>query len=384
MRNIAQTLASTSRNPYVDFLRGISILLVLLLHFSLAYHLSDSVLGTIFSKKVIVSITRNGNYGVTMFFVISGFLITSKSIERYKQLGNLKAIEFYLMRFARIVPTLVLLLLILVGLSLTPLSIFHNSASANVSMFITVLSVLTFWHNVLMEQVGYFNYCINILWSLSVEEVFYFTFPLLCIVFKKEHFILPVWIALIVLGPIYRSFHTDDEIIALYGYWSCFDAITLGCCAALFAKKYTVSGIKGKFIGLLGAALIGITYFYTGIMDGIVFGVSLVAIGTAILLVQTYNRQPTKLFSSNLITKLVCWFGKNSYELYLFHIVILALMKTLVSRQQLGDYSKPLWLLVFLILSAILAQIISHFFSEPLNKKIRKLYAPLSLSPSQT
>jgi peptidoglycan/LPS O-acetylase OafA/YrhL len=365
-----------SRNLYVDFIRGISIILVLLLHFGLAYHLSDSILGTLFSKKVIRAITSNGNYGVTMFFVLSGFLITSKCIERYKGLGKIDSKAFYLMRFARIIPSLILILLILVLLSITPLDIFHNSKS--VSMVTTVISVLTFWHNVLMQKVGYFNYCINIIWSLSVEEVFYFTFPILCILFKKEKYIIPVWIAFIIFAPVYRSFHTDDEIIALYGYWSCFDGIGIGCCAALLAKRYTITRVKGKLLCFSGIALIAITYFYNNIMDNVVFGVSLVAIGTAIVLIQTYNRPAIPIFSKNIIAKIVCWFGKCSYELYLFHIVILALMKTVITREQLGQYSKVLWLLTFLLISALLAEIISRFYSEPLNKKLRKLYNPVN------
>lgn len=363
-----------SRNLYVDLLRGISIILVLLLHFALAYHLSDSILGTIFSKKIVSSILSNGNYGVTIFFVISGFLITSKSVERYKSLGNVNTLSFYLMRFARIVPSLVLVLSIIVILSFTPLTIFQNSKS--VSMFTTVISVLTFWHNVLMQQVGYFNYCINIFWSLSVEEVFYFTFPLLCLIFRKEKFIIPFWIVLIIIGPIYRSFHKDDEIIALYGYLSCFDAIALGCCAALFAKKYKIKGIKGKVLSIFAIALISITYLYSNIMDNVVIGVSLVAFGTAILLIQTYDKPAPKLLSKNIFTRIICWFGKYSYELYLFHIIILALMKTIVSREQLGQYTKVLWLFTFLICSAILSEVIARFYSEPLNKKLRGLYKP--------
>ncbi len=368
--------SSGSRNLYVDLIRGISIILVLLLHFALAYHLSDSILGTIFSKKAVSSIVSNGNYGVTMFFAISGFLITSKSVERYNGLGKVNALSFYLMRFARIVPSLVLVLAIIIGFSLIPIAIFQNSPSKNVSMFTTVLSVLTFWHNILMQKFGYFNYGINIFWSLSVEEVFYFTFPILCLIFRKEKYIIPIWIVFIIIGPIYRSYHTDDEIISLYDYWSCFDAIALGCCAALFAKKYTINGIKGKLLSVLAIALIAVTYCYCNIMDNVVFGVSLVALGTAILLIQTYNKQAGTLFSKNILAKIICWFGKCSYELYLFHIIILALMKTLVSRDQMGQYSKVLWLLAFLLVSALLAEIISRFYSEPLNKKLRKLYTP--------
>jgi peptidoglycan/LPS O-acetylase OafA/YrhL len=42
-------------------------------------------------------------------------------------------------------------------------------------MGLTVLSVVTFSHDLLMQQFGYSNYCLNVLWSLSVEEMFYFS-----------------------------------------------------------------------------------------------------------------------------------------------------------------------------------------------------------------
>lgn len=65
------------RNYKIDILRGISILLVLLHHFNIPYKLKDTWLGFDFLGEAFSTvIARNGNYGVTMFFVISGFLIT--------------------------------------------------------------------------------------------------------------------------------------------------------------------------------------------------------------------------------------------------------------------------------------------------------------------
>ncbi len=58
---------STTRSPRVDFLRGLSILAVLLLHFSLSYDLSDSPLSRVVPKSWIEAIAFNGNYGVTVF-----------------------------------------------------------------------------------------------------------------------------------------------------------------------------------------------------------------------------------------------------------------------------------------------------------------------------
>jgi peptidoglycan/LPS O-acetylase OafA/YrhL len=98
---------SNFRNQKIDFLRGIAIIAVLILHFNLSYHIGESALNKIFSVDFIKTIASNGNYGVTMFFVISGFLITSTSLERYGSLGKIDIIGFYIFRFARIMPCLV-------------------------------------------------------------------------------------------------------------------------------------------------------------------------------------------------------------------------------------------------------------------------------------
>ncbi len=230
------------RNKRIDFLRGIAILAVLVLHFNLSYHLDQSALTNIFSVNFLKTLTSNGNYGVTMFFVISGFLITSMSIKRYNELGKIGLREFYIFRFSRIIPCLLLAIIIISFFKLINIPIFQNNPHTT-SFFLAILSVLTFWHNYLMSKAGYFNYCLNIYWSLSVEEIFYVAFPIICIISKKLRFILPIWLCLIIAAPIYRSFYTQNEIIALYGYFSCFDAIAIGCCAAVIAKNIHFKGL---------------------------------------------------------------------------------------------------------------------------------------------
>lgn len=356
------------RSQKIDFLRGIAILLVLFLHFNLAYHLDQSILNRVFSVNFINAFFGNGNYGVTMFFVISGFLITSISLERYHGLRNINIGNFYFLRFARIMPCLLLALFIIVVLSFTTLSIFANKPQT-VSLFVTIISILTFWHNILMQKVGYFNYCLNIYWSLSVEEVFYLVFPLLCIAFKKTRYLCLFLIALIIVGPIYRSFYENNEIISLYGYFSCFDAIALGCCTAILAQKVQ---IDKKYIRLIKCAAwtLGIiVYFYNGIMQNVVFGVSLIAICTSILL---FSSQSYSTYSNDWFTRGVSWYGKNSYELYLFHIIILALMKQLIAPTALGDYGKLIWLLCFLSSSALIGNFITNYYSQPLNTRLRQ------------
>jgi len=363
---------SNYRNYKIDFLRGVAILLVLILHFNISYHLDQSALNHIFSTDFIKAISGNGNYGVTIFFVISGFLITSTSLERYGTLGNVDAVGFYIFRFARIMPCLLLVLGLISLFSFLHIPIFQNNANST-SFVLGIFSVLTFWHNALMEKVGYFNYCLNIFWSLSVEEVFYVVFPLLCLFIKKTRFILLFLITLIIISPIYRSHHTENEIVALYGYLSCFDAIAIGCVAAIIAQKIRLNGWLRKILLYSAGLFITGVYFYSGIMKNVVLGVSLMAIGTAVFVISASSEKIANNKAIGSFSRIICWFGKNSYELYLFHIVVLALMKEMVSQDALGDYTKLLWMALFFGASVIVAGAISTFYSQPMNKKLRNL-----------
>jgi len=92
------------RNLRIDVIRGVAILLVLLHHFNIAYHLDDTLLAQAFGWEAVRVVARNGNYGVTMFFVVSGYLITSNAERRWGSLANISARAFYTLRVARILP----------------------------------------------------------------------------------------------------------------------------------------------------------------------------------------------------------------------------------------------------------------------------------------
>lgn len=363
------------RNRTIDCLRGIAILVVLFLHFHIAYALDQSALNNIFSPGFIKAVASNGNYGVTIFFVISGFLITSTTLKRYGELANIDVMNFYISRFARIMPCLLLLLCIITLFNLFDVTIFKNK-TADTSFILAIISVLTFWHNILMEKAGYFNYCLNILWSLSVEEIFYFIFPLLCLFLKNKRIIIAIWISFIIVAPFYRSQYTDNEMIALYGYLSCFDAIAIGCIAAIIANNIQIkSAIRRLGLYLAGLLMI-IVYFHNGIMENVVFGISIMALAAAIFLIcASHDKENTIKLTPNIFSSMIGWFGRNSYELYLFHIIVLALMKEAISPNDLNHITKLIWFLLFLCLSALLAGIISTYYSQPINDKLRKYYA---------
>jgi len=368
-----------SRDYRIDFLRGLSILSVLLLHFHFAYNLIKSPIGRFLPEPYLVNFVRNGNYGVTVFFVISGYLITSTSLRRFGGLSGVSARVFYAFRFARIFPCLLLVLAIITVLAMTGLELFR--AGRHVPLWLSELSVLTFWHNVLMARYGYDNYCLDILWSLSVEEVFYLGFPLLCLLLKKTRWVVIVWIVAIIAGPIYRSLNSHNEIRFLYGYLACFDAIAMGCCVAVLVRGASVGRLTRNLLQAAALIWMLIIFLRTGIDSTPVWGPSLMGLGAAVYLFAegawrnglsgTMERSVMERSVFDRVTAPVGWFGRHSYELYLFHIVLLAGMQELPMHRAIPEGLKPWLFLVFLALSALIAWVIARFYSEPMNRGLR-------------
>jgi peptidoglycan/LPS O-acetylase OafA/YrhL len=135
------------RNRQIDMIRGVAILLVLLHHFNIAYRLDDTSLAGMFGWDAVRAVARNGNYGVTMFFVVSGYLITSNAERRWAGLSNIGARAFYTLRAARILPCLLLLLAVVNLLAVGGVMIFQNRPQGGepVSFWLVNFASLTFW-----------------------------------------------------------------------------------------------------------------------------------------------------------------------------------------------------------------------------------------------
>jgi peptidoglycan/LPS O-acetylase OafA/YrhL len=363
------------RNPRIDLIRGISILLVLFHHFNIAYHLDDTILATVFGWDAVRAVARNGNYGVTMFFVISGYLITSNADRRWSGLNAINARAFYGLRIARIIPCLLLLLLAVNMLALGGVAIFQNHApegGAPVSFWLVNLASLSFWMNVLIGAHGWVNYPLGVLWSLSVEELFYLSFPIVCLLLRRESRLVAFWAAMIVIGPWYRFTHQGDEGGFLYAYLACFDGIAIGCCTALLAKRMSLRGHAATIIQALAVAAMAFIYLYRPIGDANVFGVTAMAIGTAVLLLAAHDRPSSPVLERARFLAGFGWMGRLSYELYLFHLIVLGAMRTMFPPRAVFGDEKLLLMAAFFVLSAVLSVGIARFYAEPMNRSIRR------------
>ena len=366
-----------SRNEYIDALRGIAITVVLLLHFSLSYGLKMSPLGVL-PAPLLKAFSQHGNYGVTIFFAISGFLITSNALQRWGALHRIDLRTFYVLRIARILPPLLLVLAIIVTLGCLDVPSFSNTDGKQqlpASFFwLGAGSVLTFWHNVLMQSHGYFNYCLNVFWSLSVEEVFYLAMPLLCLALRRTWLLVLVCMLLLVAGPFYRHAHADNEIFYMYGYLACFDAIAMGCLAALLVRAVTLGptvALALRWLGVAGMLAVYLRGFHA--FEGI--GFSLMALASASFLLGAAFSAPMHAIVQHLLAPLR-WLGRHSYELYLYHIVVLALLRNMVVKAQLSYDTRLPFLLLFLALTCGVAALVARYVALPANQAIRQRLLP--------
>lgn len=365
------------RNYKIDVLRGISILLVLIHHFNIPYKLHDTFLGIqVFGESLSTLIARNGNYGVTMFFVISGFLITQHSLQRHSALVQIKLKDFYIRRVARIIPCLVLLVAMVTVLGSFGLKPFINQApnGIDVSYGLTIFAAFSFWMNILIIENGWVNYALGVLWSLSVEEVFYLAFPLLCLLLgrSQKHFIL-LLLAIIAYALYFRSLHFGAENGAyLYHYFSSFDGIAIGCLTAIVVQNFKgILAYKNLIVSIVSSMMV-MLYFYAPIKEVSTWGISVFALFTAILIFCFSQNAASK--ASSITSKTMVWIGQRSYEMYLFHLIVLGLFKVVYFPKETLPAEKLMLLPIYFILVFILSWMIEKYYSAPLNRKIRQRF----------
>src|SRR6476646_3622811 len=337
------------RVPGIDLLRGLCIVAVVLHHINLRIHFRDSSLGQMIGPAANRVLFWNGYYGVRMFFVISGFLITTWSLKRWGSLSQLDRRQFYLMRFARIVPCLVGLLVLLSLLDRMGVPRFTINTQ-HTSLGRALLAALTFHVNWLEARTGYLPAAWDVLWSLSVEEVFYVFFPLLSTLLRKPALLIALFSCFVIAGPFARV-QTHYALWADYGYLSCMDGIALGCLAAMLAARVRFNHKLKLALRTARIALILLITVFRGTAARLALykvglDVTTLQVGVARLLIVLQQSCEARaaldhppLLSSNVRTRgtatlrglgialfwsggFLRWFGRNSYEVYLTHMLV--------------------------------------------------------------
>ncbi|HUE44179.1 MAG TPA: acyltransferase [Candidatus Sulfotelmatobacter sp.] len=357
----------------VDLLRGLAILLVLLNHVNMRLVIEHVPYAAGLPKPLVHALVWNGQFGVQIFFAISGFLITSITLKRWGALASIDVRDFYLLRLARIGPLLLALLAVLSVLHFAGLKDFVVSARTG-GLGRALLAALSFHVNVLEARRGYLPGNWDVLWSLSVEEMFYLFFPIAAWLLGRVRLFVPFLFVFIVLGPFGRTVlaHGNDTWQE-YSYLGGMDAIALGCLTALVASRTRFSAPVLRIFKWTGFALLVFILGFSGFPFLFPLGATgleetILAIGACLLIVVFAHTQ----WQCPAVLKPFRRLGQRSYEVYLTHMFVVFAFFDLFLALNKALWFVPLFFLLTIIVATLLGDFVASFYSDRMNATLRQ------------
>lgn len=295
-----------------------------------------------------------GFLGVNLFFVLSGFLMTSNILNELKQADRFNFKKFYMKRFERIYPSLFLLLGVLLVFVLI-------SKTVSISSFLkdslaSLLSVNNQWQ--LINEVSYFDQFKNLnllkhLWSLSIEVQFYLIYPIFLNFFSKKlkaslrqiNWMLVI-LTLVSFEMMMFLFFTKDVSYSYYASSARLFSFTIGGIFSIQTeKKKMLKYPKIKFLMCLILVCLSFLLFkdhsfitYNGGM--LVFSV---LCGCLIYYIVESNE-----INQLLTVPFLSFIGIRSYDMYLFYF------PTITIFQYYSDWDGRYALIVTILLTAII------------------------------
>ena len=372
-RDIEVGARGWARVDGIDLLRGAAIFFVLMNHVNMQLLFRDVPYLVGLPLQLVYTLVWNGQLGVQMFFAVSGYLITSTSIRRWGSPGGMKAREFYWLRFARIAPLMILLLCVLSGFDLIGVKHFVVGQETG-GLGRALVAALTFHVNYLEATRGYLPGSWDILWSLSVEEMFYLFFPLVARMLRNKAWLVGLLVLLMVAGPFARAKAFDpNPVWREYSYLGGMDAIAMGCLTAMLLAGRKISQRMVWVCGSVGAALLVFCFGFS--IEAYKMGLgksgllmTVVGVGACLVIAAAAMsgwRAPRVLAP-------VLQMGQRSYEIYLTHMFVV------VGAFAVFDaWGKPLWaawwiFAAVIVIATLLGWVVSVGFSEPVNRWLRR------------
>jgi peptidoglycan/LPS O-acetylase OafA/YrhL len=344
------------RIPALDGIRAVAASLVFLAHAGL-HHIVP------------------GGLGVTIFFFLSGYLITTLLRLEYETYKTVSLKRFYLRRVYRILPPMYLVLLFV------SIPFLGDPAMRDVT-----------WQGVLAQVLQVTNYFMvfnpeselvpytGVMWSLAVEEHFYLVFPVLMLTLVRRMNYARTALALAglcVAVLLWRSFlvyHVGLEGLSVgepYTYLATdarFDSLLYGCIMGLWMNpviptdKPTPSVLSSMCLFVLGCAVLGTTLVVRdpGFRESVRYSLQGIALFPIFYCAIRFYQWP--IFSW-LEIRWIRWLGTISYTFYLVHFKALDVAGTLVGSSKLA--------------TAILAYVIALLFSWAMLELVEKRMAKL-------
>jgi len=344
----------------LDSLRALAVLAVLYSHFY------EHRIGPFFAGNRVIGA---GGYGVDLFYVLSGFLITGILLiskdeidQGHKSVASC-AKTFFIRRILRIFPIYYLILLIAFILAIRPVRE-------------TILWHFFYLSNFYIAQQGRWVDAVGHLWSLSVEEQFYLLWPWI-IFFTPRKRLLTVLIASIAIGPLYRLaclMYDAPYMVSRVITFGCMDFFGIGALLAYLKKHNDTCYTASEFArhGLLIGSFLFPLAIILGLL-GIKNPVGIFAKTCEALffcgIIYKASEKFDGVIGALLETKTLIYIGKISYGIYLYH----NFMPFIVSDKYHNYFNHNLWYqygvpTMYTVLTIAIASTSWFLIEKPINK----------------
>ena len=353
--------------PSIDSLRALAVLAVIIYH-------------------VDVNYLPGGFLGVDLFFVLSGYLISSLIIKEYKKTGSLNLYNFYIRRARRLLPAVYFMITVVLVVM-----VMFNGVLLKKSHLDAIFGYIyssNWWY--IFHKLDYFDSFgsqspFKHLWSLAIEEQFYMIFPLLFLLvngkkktkdgsYKLNRNFLYVILGVILVSLIAHIILFDINNISRIYFGTDTRAFSL-LVGAVGAILYPIDKLNTKItpqenlvysvVSLISIAALITIMIYTSEYNTWLYrgGFLLVAI-LGIIIIISSGKQHT-VMAKLLSFKPVVFIGKISYSLYLWHFPVLVL------TTPVSEIGKPN--IFFVVLRVILTFILAIISYALVETPIRKL-----------
>jgi len=363
---------SITRIPELDGVRGLAVLLVLMVHI-IPY---NPVLVDLPFSKFIHAFSHMGWAGVDMFFVLSGFLITSILLQTKAGVGYFK--NFYARRALRIFP----LYYLTITTVFVVVYIFSPDQRGEVIFSLP-------WYYLYVSNWGFSfllladPFAVGLTWSLAIEEQFYLVWPLIVRYLNSKKLavfslilVISSLILRIVMPYIYTSATIDYGELFYHATFTRLDSLILG---ALIAVAYE-SDFWKKLLKIFAAPVLVISLAvvsYLVYLNPIsplwdnppmyIYGFTFIALAAGGLIVMLTTYSESNLLRRVFRLRFLSFFGKYSYAIYLFHRIPILLLDKIFKENSISGY--PGWFLfsfLALLIPVIMALISWNLFENPI------------------
>lgn len=365
--------APRRRIVVIDLLRTLSIVAVLAVHIGAAGVVVGSDAGT----GVFHRFARNGSHGVTVFFVVSGFVITETILRWAPDPRHMSLRWFYAKRVGRLVPLAVVVLplgavvAVVAGESPAQAFVLRDPSALFDGWFVASFPALSFnWLRIAHEPQSYgFGLHWDVYWSLAIEEQFYLFFPLLLRWLGIGRRLVVALLGFVALGLAWRyavaTLYPDSVLWPLTSSPAAFDQLAIGVLACLASRA--IGARRAPWAApavIVGLALASWTWAATDLAGPAAHRVwpqTAIAVGVAAVIVggcrlRFLDRVPMALTAP----------GQLSYGMYLLHGLVLFATWGVVRG------SGPWPALAFYVLAVVaVAWPVFRFFEQPANWWVR-------------